>query len=859
MNHQRLKIGLIAAAGLILAGLGHYFVATQRDVYPLDGYVFYVVAAGCALWLWRTISRAPDVIWSALRAALRAAVGVIGDALRLILSALRELLPQLSARGVAASVIGLNAIAALAALLVPGAAWPWTAGWLGSLLIAGGYGWLQLAPQIKRATPIRAAARPANVIVEAAEWGEARLKPLGLIAALALLIAGQWMIGAAAQGNNGATPLPFITALRLDLPGNANLMLGGWAVLIAGAVVMGATTRRLVLSDYVPLNIALLAASPARITRRWLIVTAGGIVLWLGAIKTIIDGATGSGGLLPWLIAIGALAACWRQIDRARGVRWDFKIDRREALALSAALIGMALVMTYRLGDVPNSVWGDEGSYWSLARNIARGQVTPDVFGLGVYAFPMGGSVYQAAWLNVFGLNLSAWRLASVMAVLAAALVLYFLVRATLGKRVAWASLATLTVMPYALTYARLGYTLSLSLLPVTLTLALLWGSVRRDSRLLAFLAGGATGLAFYTHPSAHLAGLLALAWLLWLWITRRLPRHSIVWLGAAWMLGALIVSTPAVTYGLTREPEAFVGKFAESAFNNLFYARDIIPAGQLADVSIAQVGRQDVLAGDAGLYAGLLMRGTLRTALSFHTPAMGRDPYLTGALAEPFGWLFLIGLAWCAARFKRPGYAIWPLWLLCGACVLSAMSTYPPRAGLMLPIVPALAVLSALGVVVSVDAIARGLGGVPGRVKLIGAIGMLIVFGVIGLRAYFVEMPNRYPPDLENAMFWHAQTLSRNATLMLITAADLPPDYRPWGMREFDLPVAFLRLRPDQLASDAWPKMACVNECAVFFKAGERGAIVPGLQQAFGNGSLVEYADSGGSVSFYRFVPQRP
>jgi hypothetical protein len=252
-------------------------------------------------------------------------------------------------------------------------------------------------------------------------------------------------------------------------------------------------------------------------------------------------------------------------------------------------------------------------------------------------------------------------------------------------------------------------------------------------------------------------------------------------------------------------------------------------------------------------------MRGTLRTALSFHTPAVVRDPYLIDALTEPFGLLYLIGLAWCVARLRRPGYAIWPMWLLLGAFVLSAMSTYPPRAGLMLPIVPALAVLSALGLIASVEVIAHALGGVPGRVKLIGSIGLLIVLGVIGWRAYFVEMPDRYPPDLENAMFWHAQTLPRNATLMLITADDLPPDYRPWGVREFDLPVAFLRLRPDQLASEAWPKVACTNECAIFFKAGEREAITPGLQQAFGNGSLVEYADSGGSVIFYRFVPQRP
>ena len=70
MNLQRIKIGLIAAAGLALAGLGHQFVATQRDVYPLDGYAFYLGAVLCGWWLWRTASRTPDVISAALRDAL---------------------------------------------------------------------------------------------------------------------------------------------------------------------------------------------------------------------------------------------------------------------------------------------------------------------------------------------------------------------------------------------------------------------------------------------------------------------------------------------------------------------------------------------------------------------------------------------------------------------------------------------------------------------------------------------------------------------------------------------------------------------------------------------------------------------
>jgi len=857
MTFRRLQIGLIAVAGLALAGLGHHFVATQRDVYPIDGYLFYIGAALCGLGLWRILSHASDAVWIALRDALLAAFRIIGEALRMIASTLREALPQLPIRAVLIGVIGLNVIGALAAQFIPTATWLWLATWFGSALIVAGYAWARLAPKIDRSTKVRVIA-PTDVIVETTESSTGRLNPIGLVAALGLLIAGQWLIGTAAQSTDtSATPWPFITALRLDLTGDANLMLAGWAILIVGVIALGVVTRQTALSDYVPLSSAPLAGASAgrRITRRWLIVAVVAIGLWFSVINTISSGATGSGGLLPWLAAIGSMTACWWQIDRVRGVRWNLKIDRREALALSAAVIAITLVLTYRLGDVPNSVWGDEGGYWSLARDIARGVVTPDVFGLGAYAFPMGGSLYQAAWLNVLGVNLTAWRWASVFATVVAAIALYFLVRATLGKRAAWLSLATLTVMPYTVTYARLGYTQSLSLLPVALTLVLLWGAVRRDSRLLAFLAGGASGLAFFTHPSAHIAALLAIAWWLWLLITRRLPWRSLVWLGTAWVLGATIISTPAIAYGVTREPDAFAGKFVESAFNNLFYARDIVPAEQLAQISTVHVGQQEVFA-DAGIYASLLLRGTVRTALSFHTSAVVRDNYLIGALAEPFGLLYLIGLALCVVRFKRPGYAIWPLWLIVGAFVLSAMSAYPPRAGLMLPVVPALAVLSALGLIASLDLVARVFGGMPERAKLIGVVGLLGVLGVIGLRTYFVEMPDRYPPDLENAMFWEAQSLPRNATLMLVTAAELPADYRPWGVREFDLPVAFMRLRPDDLDSKAW-RVACANACVIFVQAAESGAILPSLKTAFGAGTLVQYPPSG-EPQFYRFVLQK-
>ncbi len=864
MNRERLQIGLIATAGLVLAGLGHYFVATQRDVYPIDGYLFYAAAAGCAWLTWRIIGRSSEMSWATLRETLHSAWQTLDTAARMIAATLRERIPQLTLRAVTSGVIGLNVLAALVALLMPTATWLWAAGWLGSLLLVIGFLWPRLSPRITEARQARTSVPNDDVIGEVAEpleqspsssGAETRLNPIGLVVALGLLIAGQLLI-VVSQTDTQSAPWPFLAALRLDLPGDANLMLIGWLVLIVGVVAIAIALRHVPLGDYVPLSVAPMTPSTTRFSLRWLIVAIIGLALWIAALRTITAGATGTGGLLPWLAGVSVLAVVWWKIDRVRGVRWPPLVDRREVLALSVAAIAIAVVFTYQLGDVPNSLWGDEGGYWSLARDVATGQVTPDVFGLGTYGFPMGGTLYQSAWLSVFGLNVSAWRLASVGAMLAAALCLYFLVRTTLGKRVAWLSLVALAVMPYALTYARLGYTLSLSLLPVILTLTLLWGAVRHNSQLLAFLAGGATGLAFYTHPSAQLAGLLALAWLIWLLITHHVSRRSIIGLGLVWLLGAVIVASPAITYGLTRAPDDFVGKFGESAFNNLFYARDIVPGDQLAATTIVQLGRQDLFV-DAGLFASLLTRGVIRTALSLHTPTLSRDAYAVGALAEPFGLLYLIGLAWCIARFRRPGYAIWAMWLLLGGFVLSAMSSYPPRAGLMVPVVPALAVLSALGLVAGIEVIARVLGGVPGYAKLIGAIGLLIVLGATGLRTYFVELPQRYPPDLENAMFWEAQSMPRGANLMLITADDLPPDYRPWGVREFDLPVAFTHVQPAELDSKAW-RVACANQCTIFFRAAERDTIAPFLPQAFGPGTLVEYPDSAGAVAFYRFVVQK-
>jgi 4-amino-4-deoxy-L-arabinose transferase-like glycosyltransferase len=857
MNRQRLRIGLQLAAGLVLAGLGHYYSAVMREAYPYDGVLYYAAAAVCFVLAWRSLRREPDPVWVVLRDSLRTTWGVLLDALRVIGSTLRDLLPMMPARTLALIVIGLNVFAAIIAVLIPSAVWLWLIVWMVSAAIAIGYAlrrsrwWPRVAARSK--LPPKLTAR---TWVEPVEAIGQRPSLIGLAMALGLIVVGQVAIGTTSRSG---LPAPSIAAaiddaLKLNLLDPA-MILGGWLMLIAGTLVFAVVTRRLVLSGHPRLTID----APSQVTQRlaiyWLIPAVIAFMLWLSAIRSIIGGAAGWGGVLPWLIAMVLMAACWWQIDRARGVRLSVRLSRSETIALGIAFVVILIVFAYRLGDVPIGIWGDEGAFFVTARDIARNTVTPDAFGLGTYSFPMAGSIYQAFWIELFGENVAAWRLGSIIVAALVSVPLYFLVRTTLGRRVAWTSIALYAVSPYLLTYARMGYNNIQAILPVVLMLALTWIAARRDSRLYAFLAGGAGGLTFFTHPSARIVILLALGWLLWMWITRTVRGRSIVGQIAVMSLGLIVIAAPPIVYGVSRYPDAFANKLAESSFNNVFYARDLFPETDLySQTGSFHVGDQQLFY-EPSIYASLLVRGAVRTALSFHTPTIVNENFLIGALADPFGIVYVLGLGWCLARWKRSAYAIFPAWLLIGGFVLSGMSAFPPRAALMLPVAPALIVLSAVGLVAAIDLLAAIVGGVPDRVKLFGVIGLTVVLGYVGLRTYFVDMPARFPPDLDNTIFWYAQQMKPGADVTLIQPVGTPDDYQPWGMREFDLGVNFHLIKPDALPATNWANL-CSNGCAFFFPAADYERVLPQLTQAFGAIAPTPYTDAGGTIQFYAFAP---
>jgi 4-amino-4-deoxy-L-arabinose transferase-like glycosyltransferase len=853
MHRTRWLIGLQLGLGLLFVGLGHYYMAALRPMYPLDGFFYYLVAAICFFAAWRTSRREKNAVWAALLDLWRGAWQEIRVSLSEAWHALQRALPYISMRAVVIVAVVLNLFAAIVALLLPALTWLWGAAW--SVTIVALIVSLWPRSLVRRSTVV-AAPRTARAYAEPAIEPGARVNPIGLASSIGLLLLGQVLLVFANQAPSGASPLAqaFDDAFQLRLSGDGSLIWPGIIALIVGTIMFAVVTRRSALSDYQPL-----AVSEARSTGQrglWLLAVAlAGIVLWLFALKSIVDGSVGSIEAWPWLIALIAIGACWWQIDRMRGVHLALHIERREAVLLIIALIVGLGVLAVQIGQIPNSMWGDEGAFFVTARDAARGAAAPDLFGLSTYNEPAFTSTFQSWFISLLGANVTAWRLSSVVAVWLAAVPLYFLVRDTLGKRTAWIALAFYMISPWVLTYARMGYNASQGILPVGLSLALAWLAVRRDSRCYAFLAGGAAGLSLFAPETARIAIVLAPLWLVWMWISRQVGGKMIGRQLAAVVVGIVAVAAPPIVYGLTHAPDAYLGKQFESSFNNVFYARDFYPTEQLFEwYGPIEAGQQQIFY-DPQYYAPLIGRGVIRTALAFHLAAVVRENFLVGSLADPFGILYLIGLAWSMTRLRRPGYAIWPVWLLLGGFLASALSAYPPRAALLLPVAPALVTLSALGLTAGVDVLASLASNVSERAKSYALVGVTSLLVLLGLREYFVDMPQQFPPDLDNAVSWEAQALKSGADITLIQPEGVPDDYVPWGIQQFDLGVNYHLIKKADLPATDWNSLCSTGECRFVYVSADRDGVYPYLAQTYGERAPVELRGLDGSVQMYVYV----
>jgi 4-amino-4-deoxy-L-arabinose transferase-like glycosyltransferase len=507
-----------------------------------------------------------------------------------------------------------------------------------------------------------------------------------------------------------------------------------------------------------------------------------------------------------WVAALLLLARQFWLRDRQAGLDLSLRLARADKIWLLLLLLVGVIVGAAYLQDVPARMVGDEGSFWEAAQAIATGRHKPSFFDLGVYTFPMAGSYWQGGALRLFGLSLWSWRFASVLAGVLAVVPLYLLGREWFGRETAVVASLVMLFSPYFLAFARLGYNNSQVLLPVTLALYLASLGIRRSSLFYFWLAGMAAGLGFYAYTAARLGlvALILLALLLW-------ARRDVTWRRCLLILGTMglawaVVVLPFWLFGASNPDKADPYKVWESLFFNVFYGRTFFSDAELFQLAgPLRIGYQELFFQPV-IYLQLLLRGAVRSLLAFNSPFLGGEEHfvetgLAGGMLS--GAFFVLGGALALRGWRRLRFALPLLWLTTGVFLLSATNTLPPRPTHLVAIIPAIALLVAVGVVgwtaVFAESLSRNFATLNQTMWRRGL--MALCLGIIiaaGWSSYFATLARKYPANSEQALAWTALRLQEIPEARLVYIESTPQHHDMVYM----LWAGLLTLRYENIAS---------------------------------------------------------
>ena len=168
--------------------------------------------------------------------------------------------------------------------------------------------------------------------------------------------------------------------------------------------------------------------------RHWLLIAGGAFALLILMINS--DGFT-SFQIPVWLTSLIIFTFVMGKWDRQRQVNLSPHVGRTDWLWMIGLMFAAILLGVYRLQGLPDQLMGDEGNFWTIARDIAKGIFKPSMFSPGVYSFPVFSSIIQSWFLRLFGIDLWGWRFGSVMMGVVTIPPLYLLAREAYDRKVA--------------------------------------------------------------------------------------------------------------------------------------------------------------------------------------------------------------------------------------------------------------------------------------------------------------------------------------------------------------------------------------------------------------------------------------
>jgi len=196
-----------------------------------------------------------------------------------------------------------------------------------------------------------------------------------------------------------------------------------------------------------------------------------------------------------WLFA--ALGG-WR-IDRSRGLRSNWGLDRKDVLIVAGLLAFGAAFYCYDLHHWRYWDFGDEGFFWDLSAHLTLDRIVR-FFGLdtGIYGHhPMFGHIFANMIMRIFGLK-NGFPMTTIVPALLAVGAMYMAVRQMFNRWIAFSGAFLLLSSFMFREFAHYGINYNYYAFPVLLALYLFIAAWRGRSALLFVLAGIASGLAPY-------------------------------------------------------------------------------------------------------------------------------------------------------------------------------------------------------------------------------------------------------------------------------------------------------------------------------------------------------------------------
>jgi 4-amino-4-deoxy-L-arabinose transferase-like glycosyltransferase len=660
--------------------------------------------------------------------------------------------------------------------------------------------------------------------------------PMALIG-LILLVIGQFLI---AKLELPSTPPTHFgqwlnNSLHLGIPSIDNV-LNGLPLLLIGGLLLAVALRGLrllptekVLEDKKPYAFRLAAFGWPGILCAFALF---GTTLWSLATREYTQWMVI--GWLTSLVIVIVVITIW---DQRRGINLSPGLGRQDLLWLLGLTILGLVIGVYRLQALPDTLMGDEGYFWTAARDIATGAFKPPIFAVGVYTFPILSSYIQGWVLRIFGISLWGWRFSSVLSGIVTILPLYLLAREAFNRKVAIASSIALIISPYLLAFSRLGYISIQSLFITTLAVYWLYIGLNRDSHLYLFLAGCASGLGFYTFFSARIAFPIGIAFIGFMWLGRKIKFRQAAFAMTLLTFGALLIAGPYLVYGISHDASGMSYKLFESVFFNTFNGEIFYSDKELFAIAPQFTINGNTLFYNPKIYLVLIASGLTRTLLAFQKPGLITEHFISTSLTGTVGALFyLIGLGITIFKFKQPRSLLLLLWFFGVVFGLSTLNTVPPRHTHMVSIIPALAILTGLGLC----AIASAISAI--HVKLSAYKNGILAFIIIGLSVgglidFFIITPDKYHPQPDQIMSW-AVLYAQDEAFFYIYSRPEEQEFQPYIASEFRRTVPFKAISAATF-NKADLFMSEDKKIIIFYSPDLAESVKPILQAQWGDGYI--------------------